>query len=95
MLDISDTTPLKDLKRGAAGVIDDLPELLGPRSSLQLSVEAVVLLLGHDLLFHLLRGHLAIVLCNECLLHRFRFIFFFHGSRVGNALIFVHLVVLR
>ena len=52
MLDISDTTPLKDLKRGAAGVIDDLPELLGPRSSLQLSVEAVVLLLGHDLLFH-------------------------------------------
>ena len=28
MLDISDTTPLKDLKRGAAGVIDDLPELL-------------------------------------------------------------------
>ena len=28
MLDISDTTPLKDLKRGAAGVTDDLPELL-------------------------------------------------------------------
>ena len=95
MLDISDTTPLKDLKRGAAGETDDLPELFASRSSLHLSVEAAVPPRGELFLFQLLLSVEAKVPCNECLLKRFRFKFFFLEFRVGSALGFVHLEILR